>query len=93
MPRKKQPVLAMDGPAGVKKVAGTGTEQTRFCSGKHGVAFKCDAECDALSPDRIELFARAVVLVAGMSIPEAAREAVLVRVIADVTSPTSRTLE
>jgi hypothetical protein len=74
----------MDGPAGVKKVAGTGTEKTRFHSGKPGVAIPCDAQCDALSPDRIELLARAVVLVAGMRIPEAAREAVLARVTAEL---------
>ena len=86
--QKKQPAGAMDGPAGVKKVAGTGTEQTRFHLGKQGVPSVCDAECDAISADRIELLARAVVFVAGMSIPEAAREAVLVRVIADLTSPT-----
>ena len=69
----------MDGPAGMKKVAGTGTEQTRFHSGKLGVAIPCDA----LSPDRIELFARAVFLAARMNIPEAAREAVLARVTAE----------
>jgi hypothetical protein len=84
MPQKK-PAGAMDGPAGVKKVAGTGTEQTWFHSGKPGVESKCDAECDAFSPDRIELLARAVVLVAGMNIPEAAREAVLARVVAGLT--------
>jgi len=78
----------MDGPAGVKKVAGTGTEQTRFHSGNQQVVSKCDAKCDAISPDRIELLARAVVLVAGMGIPEAAREAVLARVVAGLTSPT-----
>jgi hypothetical protein len=87
----------MDGPAGVKKVAGTGTEQTRFYLGKQGVPSvcdaECDAECDAISADRIELLARAVGLVAGMKLTEAERAAVLVRVIADVTSPTSRTLE
>jgi hypothetical protein len=56
----------MDGPAGVKKVAGTGTEQTRCYSGNRRVA----SGCDAISADRIELLARAVVLVAGMRIPE-----------------------
>jgi hypothetical protein len=60
----------------------------RFQSGKQGVESVCDAQCDAFSADRIELLARAVVLVAGISIPEAAREAVLVRAIADLTSPT-----
>jgi hypothetical protein len=71
----------MDGPAGVKKVAGTGTEQTWFHSGKQGVESVCDAECDAISKDRLEFLARAVVLVAGMKIPEAAQEAVLARVV------------
>ena len=77
----------MDGSAAVKMV-GTGTEQTRFHSGHQRVASKCDAECDAISADRIEVLARAVVLVAGMRIPEAAREAVLARVVAGLTSPT-----
>ena len=69
---KKQPAGAMDGPAGVKKVAGTGTEQTQFHSGEQGVESDCDAECDAISADRIEWLIRAVMLVAGMAIPEAA---------------------
>ena len=68
------------------QVAGTGTELTRFRSGKQGVVSKCDAECDALSPDRIEWLVRAMVLVAGMRIPEAAREAVLARLTADRSS-------
>jgi len=66
-------------------MAGTGTEQTRFYSGKQVVAIPCDAECDAFSTDRVEVLARAVVLVAGMNIPEAAREAGLVRVVAVLT--------
>ncbi len=45
----------------------------------------CNAECDAISTDRVEVLARAVVLVAGMNIPEAAREAVLARVVAGLT--------
>jgi hypothetical protein len=73
----------MDGPAGVKKVAGKGTEQTRFHSGNQRVVSKCDAECDAISADRIELLTRAEMLVAGMRIPEAAREAILTRVTAE----------
>ena len=83
----------MDGPAGVKKVAGTGTEQTRFRSGNQGVVIPCDADCDAFSPDRIELLSRAVILVAGMKLAEAERAAVLARVIADLTSPTTRILQ
>ena len=85
----------MDGPAGVKKVAGTGTEQTRFHSGKQGVESvcnaECDAECDAILLDRVELLARAVILVAGMRIPEAAREAVLARVTAELANAAEQT--
>ena len=65
-------------------MAGTGTEQTQFHAENPQVASNCDAECDAFSPDHIELLARAVVLVAGMRIPEAAREAVLARVTAEL---------
>jgi hypothetical protein len=88
-PRKKQAALAMDGSAAVKMV-GTGTEQTRFHSRNRRVASGCDAKCDAISADRIELLARAVVLVAGMNLAEAERAAVLARVIADLTSPTTQ---
>ena len=80
----------MDVPIGVKKVAGTGTEQTRFHSRKQGVAISCDADCDAFSRNRIELLARAVVLVAGMGIPEATREAALARLTADRASQNGR---
>jgi hypothetical protein len=92
-PRKKTAGRAKDGPAGVKKVAETGTEQTRFHSGKQGIASGCDAKCDAISPDRIELLALAVVLVAGMNLAEAERAAVLARVVAELTSQTTRILE
>jgi hypothetical protein len=64
-----------------REMAGTGTEQLRFHSGKQGV----DSVCDAFSGERVEVLARAVVLVAGISIPEAAREAVLARVVAGLT--------
>ena len=67
-------------------MAGTGTEQTPFRSGKHGVDSVCDAECDAISADRIELLAHAVMLVAGMNLANAERAAVLARVVADLTS-------
>ena len=71
-------------PDGRDEVAWTGTEQTRFHSEKRGVESVCDAECDALLGDRVEVLARAVVLVAGMSIPEAASDAVLVAVAAKI---------
>ena len=80
----------MDGPAGVKKVAGTGTEQTRFRSGKQGVESVCDAECDAISADRIELLARAVVLVPGMNLPEADRATGMSRLLAAVGKEAQR---
>ena len=83
----------MDGPAGVKKVAGTGTEQTRFHTGKQVVTISCDAKCDAISADRIALLTRAVILVAGMNLAEAERAAVLARLIADVPSTTPRISE
>ena len=41
----------------------------------------------------IELLARAVVLVAGMNLAEAERAAVLARVVAELTSQTTRILE
>lgn len=68
-----------------REAAGAGREQPAFRAGNQGVAVNCDALCDARSPDRIELLARAVILVAGMAISEAAREAVLTRVVAELT--------
>jgi len=44
----------------------------------------CDAKCDAILHDRMELLARAVILVACMRIPEPMQAAVLDRVIADL---------
>ena len=84
MSRKKYPAGAMDGPAGVKKVAGTGTEQTRYHSRHQRVVSNYDAECDAIPADRIESLTRAVILVAGTNLAEAERAAVLARVIADL---------
>lgn len=62
-------------------------------AGKRRVASGCDAKCDAISPDRIELLALAVVLVAGINLAEAERAAVLARVVAELTSQTTRILE
>ena len=64
-------------------MAGTGTQESRLYTENPQVTSNRDAECDAFSIDRIELLTRAVVLVAGMGIPEAAREAVLARVTAE----------
>jgi hypothetical protein len=69
-------------PGGLE-VAGTGSQRTRFSSGKRGDSDCCDAKCDAISPDQAELLARAVLLVAGMAISESDRAAVLARVVAD----------
>ena len=77
----------MDGPAGVKKVAGTGTEQPRNYPGNRHVASNCDAESDAISPDRIELLAQAVAFIAVMAISEDERVAVLARLTAASVSP------
>ena len=71
-------------------MAGTGREQPACHSGNPGVGSGCDARYDALSPDRVELLARAVILVAGMAIPEAAREAVLARVTAELANASER---
>jgi len=70
-------------------MAGTGREQTRFRSENQGFASRCDAKCDAIPANRVELLTRAVILVAGMNLAEAERAAVLARVIADLTSPTT----
>lgn len=64
----------------------TGSEQTTTSSENQHIASQCDAKCDAISADRVELLAQAVILVAGMAIPEAVREAVLARVVADLAS-------
>ena len=71
-------------------VGSTGLEQPAFLAGSTAVAISCDAKCDAISANRIELLTRAVILVAGMNLAEAERAAVLARVIADLTSPTTR---
>ena len=73
-----------------REVAGTGSEQTRFRSGKQRVVSVCDAKCDAISSNRIEVLTRAVILVAGMDLAEAEWAAVIARVIADLASPTRR---
>jgi hypothetical protein len=65
------------GSPGVREMAGTGREQPARHSANAGVGLGCDAKCDAISADRVELLARAVLLVAGMAIPGAARAAVL----------------
>lgn len=61
-----------------------GSEQTAPSTGKQHIATPCDAKCDAISTDRVNLLARAVLLVAGMAIPEAERQAVLRRVIEEL---------
>jgi hypothetical protein len=72
------------------QVGSTGLEQPAFRAGNTAVVSSCDAKCDAISSNRIELLTRAVILVAGMNLAEAERAAVLARVIADLTSPTTR---
>jgi hypothetical protein len=72
------------------QVGSTGLEQPAFRAGNTAVVISCDAKCDVISANRIELLTRAVILVAGMNLAEAERAAVLARVIADLTSPTTR---
>jgi len=72
------------GRPGGREVAGTGTEQPRFHSGKQGGTISCDAECDAISANLIELLTRTVILVAGMNLPEADRATVMSRLLAAV---------
>jgi hypothetical protein len=71
-------------------MAETAGEQPASCSRNPGVGQICDARYDALPPDRGELLARAVILVAGMAITEAARKAVLARVTAELVAATER---
>jgi hypothetical protein len=71
---------------GGREMAGVGSEQPASFPRQTVVIQSCDAKCDGISADRVELLARAVFLVAGMAIPEAAREAVLARVVADLTA-------
>jgi len=66
------------------------SEQTRFHAGKQMVESVCDAQCDACSPDWIDVLTLAVILVAGINLAEPERAAVLARVIAVLTSPTTR---
>ncbi len=54
-------------------VAGAGFERMGFPSGKPVVPSACDAECDALSAGRLELLARAVLIVAKLPVSEAER--------------------
>jgi len=62
-------------------MAGAGREQSTFRAESPGVASARDGQCDALLPDRVDLLARAVILVAGMAIPQEERAAVLARAV------------
>jgi hypothetical protein len=63
------------------EMAGAGHEQPACHAGNPAVA----TACDAILADRVELLARAVVLVAGMAIPKAAQKAVLARVVTELS--------
>ncbi len=65
-----------------RKMAGTGSEQTSKSAEKPPTAPRCGANCSATPDGRVDLLARAVLLVAGMAIPEHDRAAVLARVVA-----------
>lgn len=77
--------------AGGREMAETGRKQPSNFMGENVIVHPCDAKCDAISADRVELLARAVILVAGMAIPEMAREAVLAQVVAELTAHGDRT--
>jgi hypothetical protein len=66
-------------------VGSTGLEQATSQAVNLRIASGCDAKCDALPADWVESLAKAVVLVAGMAVPDVAREAVLRRVIDDLS--------
>jgi len=61
-----------------------------FPAGNQQVGSTCCADFSAKPADRLEVLARAVVLVAGMSIPQAEREAVLAEVIVALGSNTAK---
>jgi hypothetical protein len=63
-------------------MAGVGSEQIRFPSRNQQVGFGCCADFSAKPADPLDVLARAVALVAGMSIPQADRETVLAKVVA-----------
>ena len=92
--KKEAPVLqGLAGSCVLAQTPSSGGDRKRTNAvsfGRAGVASACDAKCDAISANRIELLTRAVILVAGMNLAEAERAAVLARVIADLTSPTQR---
>ncbi len=69
----------------MREMAGTGTEQTQFYAQNPQVTSNCDAECDAISADRIELLTRDVILVAGINLADADQAAVFARVVVDLT--------
>ena len=75
--KKKQPAVTTRVTAGSSEVAsvsetdnvaGVGREQQAFPAENPEGVVSCDANCDAISPDRVELLARAVVLVAAMGV-------------------------
>lgn len=67
--------------AGLRVMAGTGTALSTLSADMAKFLEGCCADCSAPPQDRIGLLAQAVLLVAGMPIPEAARQAVLTRVV------------
>lgn len=66
-------------------MAGTGQEQPSTSPEKPPITPGCSADCSAVSDKSLDLLARAVLLVAGMAIPEHERAAVLARVVATMS--------
>lgn len=68
-------------------MAGAGCEQTPNPCGFSGIPSSDSANFSAGAGDALEVLARAVILVAGLAIPDHARAAILARVVAGVGLP------
>jgi hypothetical protein len=69
-----------------RDMAVAGCDQTSISTEKSGVASSCGAICSAISKGSLDVLAGAVLLVAGLAIPEQDRAQVLARVVAETTS-------
>lgn len=70
-----------------REMAGTGTAHILLSAGEPGMTADGDVKCDARPENVLDLLARAVLLVAGLPIPEHDRAAILTRVVAAMSPP------
>jgi hypothetical protein len=70
----------------LREVAGTGSEQIQFPTRNQQIGSDCCSDFSAKPGDRLDVLARAVLLVADMAIPDHDRAAVLVRVVAAMST-------